>query len=354
MRKAKQNRTRRHAEEAATHEPQPGFSDHSVNAKKAKMVTPAKNAGEPHECARPDGEKHKPFEVPATAELHEWLQQNMLSEYESKMRDVGIELMEDLLEIEEQDLFEFGMKKYHVKRLMRKVKGLAAENAASPAPPSPASTAAVKREEEEEEEDYIEILTDEEEQEENAAVAAGVSPDTGTRNLNSFVPAQRSDAVRPAPASPRATATRHDFSEVSDDILSAILRHLDPSDVVSVSLCNRAWRRAAERSFEARCREKNWRLPLRPRGKYAITSTPWKLLYRNNSCMRCVNSSGEFGVYRGGAIDGVRVFWLCKRCVSELEVVTRLQKWGLGVDFQGVTGKFLPGGSQAWQWIRES
>ena len=134
-----------------------------------------------------------------------------------------------------------------------------------------------------------------------------------------------------------------DLADASDDTLSAIIQHLDPSDLVSVSLCNRSWCHAAEVAFEARCREKNWRLPRRPRGQDAKTSTPWKRLYRNNSCMRCVNGSGEFRVCRDCAGGYVRVFSLCKRCAGDPEAVTRLQAWGLWIDFQGVTGKILPG-----------
>lgn len=132
-----------------------------------------------------------------------------------------------------------------------------------------------------------------------------------------------------------------DLSEASDDVLMAILRHLDPSDVARASLCNRAWCRAAEASFEARCREKGWRLPRRPRGRDAHTKTPWRRLFRNDSCIRCVDGPGEFRVSR---VSRARVFSLCKQCVGEPDVVEQLQRWwGLRVDIQSVDGKMLPG-----------
>ena len=106
-----------------------------------------------------------------------------------------------------------------------------------------------------------------------------------------------------------------DLSEASDDVLSAIIWHLNPRDVASVSLCNRAWCRAAEESFEARCKAKGWRLPRRPRGGDAHTSTPWRRLFRNNACMRCVNGPGEFRVTMG--FDSSRLFSLCKPCAGD-------------------------------------
>ena len=137
-----------------------------------------------------------------------------------------------------------------------------------------------------------------------------------------------------------------DLSQAGDDVLIAIIKHLDPSDVVNVSLCSRTWRAAAEESFEARCKDKKWRLPRRPRGNDAHTDAPWRRLFRNNSCMRCVAGAGEFRVSRlmlGRGSERVRVFSLCKRCAGEPEAVARLQSWGLFIDFQSVNGKTLPG-----------
>lgn len=137
-----------------------------------------------------------------------------------------------------------------------------------------------------------------------------------------------------------------DLSEASDDILIAIIRHLDPSDVAHASLCNRAWCRAAEVSFEVRCRENSWRLPRRPRGDDAHTNTPWRRLFRNNSCMRCVDGPGEFRVSKfvgRGRNLTVRVFSLCKQCAGDPGAVAQLQRWELYVDFHSVTGKMLPG-----------
>lgn len=131
-----------------------------------------------------------------------------------------------------------------------------------------------------------------------------------------------------------------DLSDVSHDVVSAIMQHLDPRDVVRASQCSRAWCRAAEESFEARCKSRRWRLPRRPRGGDASTSAPWRRLFRDNSCRACVNGPGEFRVTHNGV---VRVFSLCAPCTSDPGVVATLQEWRLYMDFQSVTGKVLPG-----------
>ena len=133
-----------------------------------------------------------------------------------------------------------------------------------------------------------------------------------------------------------------DLGEANDDVVSAIIAVLPASDAMRAARCSKTWCELTERSFEARCRAKGWRLPRRPRGEDSTTKYPWRRLYRTNACARCVDGPGEFRVSRDAGRCDVRVFMVCTRCAGDANVVARLARWGLLIDFQSVTGAFLP------------
>ena len=133
-----------------------------------------------------------------------------------------------------------------------------------------------------------------------------------------------------------------DLGEANDDVVSAIIAVLPASDAMRTARCSKTWCELTERSFEARCSAKGWRLPRRPRGEDSTTKYPWRRLYRTNACARCVYGPGEFRVARDAGRCDVRVFMVCTRCAGDADVVARLARWGLLIDFQSVTGAFLP------------
>jgi hypothetical protein len=56
-----------------------------------------------------------------------------------------------------------------------------------------------------------------------------------------------------------------------------------------------------------------------------------------------VDGPGAFRVSKDIGRQHIRQFNLCSVCVQDPEAVEKLKRWNLLVDFQSVTGKFLPG-----------
>ena len=52
-------------------------------------------------------------------DLSTFLQQNLLGQYETKLRELGAAVVADLADVEEDDLLQIGMKKLEIKRLQR-------------------------------------------------------------------------------------------------------------------------------------------------------------------------------------------------------------------------------------------